>query len=103
MHLPHAELAFLAACHSAAAESGSEEVLHLAAAVQFCGFQSVIGTLWEMEDGDGPELAKGFYQSLLTLKEGSRGSARALNDAIKRMREEGMTLGRWATFVHIGA
>ncbi|KAJ2914498.1 hypothetical protein MD484_g5907, partial [Candolleomyces efflorescens] len=61
------QIAFIAACHSAASEDGSsaDEVITLAAAFQARGFQSVIGTLWEMADVDGPSLANDFYQNLL--------------------------------------
>ncbi|KAH9024162.1 CHAT domain-containing protein [Lactarius pseudohatsudake] len=54
-HLPTAEFAFLSACHTAEATEGSvtDEVLHLVAAVQFCGFRSVVGTMWAMADMDG--------------------------------------------------
>jgi CHAT domain-containing protein len=45
--LPDAEFAFLSACHTAELtdESTADEVLHLATAMQFCGFRSVIGTM----------------------------------------------------------
>ena len=45
--LPTAEFAFLSACHMADATEGSiiDEGLHLAAAVQYCGFRSVVGTM----------------------------------------------------------
>jgi CHAT domain-containing protein len=48
--LPNAELAFLSACHSAAIDTRGtpDESIHIAAALQFCGFRSAIGTL-----GDG--------------------------------------------------
>jgi CHAT domain-containing protein len=44
--LPAAEFAFWSACHTAELTEGSsaEEGLHLAAAVQYCGFKSVVGT-----------------------------------------------------------
>jgi len=47
--LPDAEFAFLSACHTAEStdESIADEVLHLAAAMQFCGFRSVVGTMWQ--------------------------------------------------------
>jgi hypothetical protein len=62
--LPDAELAFLSACHSAAINihDTPNETIHLAAALQFCGFRSVVGTLWAMEDIDGPDVAEGFYR-----------------------------------------
>ena len=45
--LPDAELAFLSACHTAAGDvvGTPDEVVHLAAALQFCGFRSVVGTM----------------------------------------------------------
>ncbi|KAH8995835.1 CHAT domain-containing protein [Lactarius hatsudake] len=57
--LPTAEFAFLSACHTAEVTKGSviDEGLHLAAAVQYCGFRSVIGTMWAMVDEDGRDLA----------------------------------------------
>ncbi|KAH9007867.1 hypothetical protein EDB84DRAFT_1247689, partial [Lactarius hengduanensis] len=53
--LPTAEFAFLSACHTAEVTEGSvvDEGLHLAAAVQCCGFRSVVGTMWAMVNEDG--------------------------------------------------
>jgi len=54
--LPTAEFAFLSACHTAELtdESIANEGLHLVAAVQFCGFRSVVGVasqrLWGCSD-----------------------------------------------------
>ncbi|KAG2364141.1 CHAT domain-containing protein [Suillus spraguei] len=49
--VPHAEFAFLSACHTAVGdEETPDEVIHLAAGLQFSGFKSVIGTLWEVND-----------------------------------------------------
>jgi hypothetical protein len=66
--LPNAEFAFLAACHTAEMtdESPADEVLHLAAAMQYCGFRSVVGTMWAMADMDGQDLAGNFYKSLFS-------------------------------------
>ena len=70
-HLPTAEFAFLSACHTAELTEGSaaDEGLHLAAAVQYCGFRSVVGTMWAMANQDGPDVAKYFYQSMFPKKE----------------------------------
>jgi CHAT domain-containing protein len=61
--LPNAEFAFLATCHTAAGDPGTpDETIHLAAAFQFCGFQSVVGTLWATADKAGPIISKEFYK-----------------------------------------
>ena len=108
-HLPNAEFAFLSACHTAEATEGSvvDEGLHLAAAVQYCGFRSVVGTMWAMVDEDGRDLARHFYKALFS---GPRGipyherSAKALRFAVKRLRRKReITLERWVNFVHYGA
>jgi tetratricopeptide (TPR) repeat protein/CHAT domain-containing protein len=105
--LPNAELAFLSACHSAAGDPGTpDETIHLAAALQFCGFRSVVGTMWAMEDRDGPTISKEFYQCMIHIGGGEmdfRDSAKALNVAIRAMRRNGVPLERWIMFVHIGA
>ncbi|KAF9063099.1 CHAT domain-containing protein [Rhodocollybia butyracea] len=111
LNLPNATFAFLSACHTAeqSPDSIHDEVIHLAAAMQFCGFRSVVGTMWEMADVDGPEMAKDFYSYLFSDENLSRcnevgAQARALSDAVRKMRErKGVTLERWVNFVHIGA
>jgi CHAT domain-containing protein len=59
----NAELAFLSACNSARGDPHGthDEGLHLAAAMQYRGFRSVVGTLWPMADDDGPDVARDFY------------------------------------------
>jgi len=109
--LPDAEFAFLSACHTAELtdESIADEVLHLAAAMQFCGFRSVVGTMWAMADTDGRDLARDFYQSVFSYDGRQRTryherTAEALRDAVKNLRKKGgMTLERWVNFVHYGA
>ncbi len=82
--LPNAELAFLSVC----------------------GFRSVVGTLWEMDDRDGPIVSKEFYKYMFRNpgnKADFRDSAEALNMAIRALRKNGVPLERWILFVHIGA
>ena len=109
-HLPTAEFAFLSACHTAEMTEGSimDEGLHLAAAVQYCGFRSVVGTMWAMSDQDGQDLAKSFYKGLFANSRGTtpyyKKSAKALQIAVKKLRKKrGITLERWVNFVHYGA
>jgi len=108
--LPDAEFAFLSACHTAelTKESISDEVLHLAAAMQFCGFRSVVGTMWAMADIDGPDLARDFYSSVFSDRtQGARHyerTAEALRAAVVKLRRKrGMTVERWVNYVHYGA
>jgi len=107
---PNAEFAFLSACHTAelTEESIADEVLHLAAAVQFCGFRSVVGTMWAMADIDGRVLVRRFYHSVFS-EEGQgvcyyERTAEALRDAVLSLRRKGgITMERWVNFVHYGA
>ncbi|KAH9019072.1 CHAT domain-containing protein [Lactarius pseudohatsudake] len=108
--LPDAEFAFLSCCHTAeiTEESVADEALHLTAAMQYCGFRSVVGTMWEMADTDGRDLAKSFYKSLFSDRETNvpycERSARALRDATRKLRRKrGISLERWVNFVHYGA
>ena len=111
-HLPTAEFAFLSACHTAELTEGSmvDEGLHLAAAMQYCGFRSVVGTMWAMVDEDGQELAEHFYKALFSTARREEGipyherSAKALRFAVKKLRRKRyITLERWVNFVHYGA
>jgi hypothetical protein len=107
--LPDAEFAFLSCCHAAeiTKESVVDEALHLTAAMQYCGFRSVVGTMWEMADTDGRDLAKNFYKSLFSNQDSSvpyyERSAGALRDAVQKLRcKRGVRLERWVNFVHYG-
>ncbi|KAF8259677.1 CHAT domain-containing protein [Lactarius quietus] len=111
-HLPTAGFAFLSACHTAEVTEGSimDEALHLAAAVQYCGFRSVVGTMWAMVDEDGRDLAENFYKALFSNSRRDQGipyherSAKALQFAVKKLRRKRwITLERWVNFVHYGA
>ncbi len=108
--LPDAEFAFLSCCHAAeiTEESIADEALHLTAAMQYCGFRSVVGTMWEMADTDGRDLAKTFYKSLFSSEEPGvpyyERTAEALRDATRKLREKrGISLERWVNFVHYGS
>ena len=108
--LPEAEFAFLSCCHAAeiTPKSVSDEALHLTAAMQYCGFRSVVGTMWAMADTDGRDLAKYFYKSLFSNQNPNvpyyERSAEALRNATQKLRgKRGISLERWVNFVHYGA
>ena len=111
-NVPTAEFAFLSACHTAEVTEGSlmDEGLHLAAAVQYSGFRSVVGTMWAMVDEDGRDLAEYFYKALFSNSRREQGtpyherSAKALRFAVKKLRRKrNIALERWVNFVHYGA
>ena len=117
--LPSAEFAFLSACHTA--EQGPsyapDEALHLAAAMQFFGFKSVVGTMLQLLDRDGPFLSGKVYAYLkYDVAKGEVGfkkPAAAVRAAALKTRErvnEEVTgdpantmTERWVNLVHIGA
>lgn len=108
---PSAEFAFLSASHAAELTDSShpDEALHLTAAMQHCGFRSVVGTMWAMADMDGRDLCRRFYK-LMFEEKGQEGvhyherAAKALRDAVQKLRKKkGVTVDCWVTYVHYGA
>src|SRR5690242_8115614 len=72
--LQHLELAFLSACQTRASsgdEKLSEEAVHLAAGVSTAGYRGVVATMWSISDRYAPEIAQGFYQTMIGLGLGS--------------------------------
>jgi CHAT domain-containing protein len=50
LDLPQAVLAFLSACQTAKGDrEAPDQAVHLAASMLFCGFRSVVGTMWCVE------------------------------------------------------
>jgi hypothetical protein len=114
-----AEFAFLSASHTAELidENIPDEAIHLASAMQHCGFRSVVGTMWGMADDDGKVVCKRFYKRIFAGDGKRKGkgqgneetpyherTAGALRDAVQKLRKKrGMTVDRWVTFVHYGA
>ncbi|KAJ7460582.1 CHAT domain-containing protein [Mycena latifolia] len=106
--LPRADFAFLSACSTATGDAVTpDEVIHLAAALQFAGFRSVVGTLWAMADVDGPFVAREFYGHMFREGAGNadfRDAAVALHGAMRALRKkEPQSVGRWINFIHVGA
>ncbi|KAG1730520.1 CHAT domain-containing protein [Suillus paluster] len=101
---PQAEFAFLSACHTAVGdEETPDEVIHLAAGMQFSGFKSVIGTLWAVDDAVVKHVVEAFYENLFK-KEGVVDCTRAASspnfatDAVKTK----IPLEQKIVFIHIG-
>ncbi|KAG2092405.1 CHAT domain-containing protein [Suillus cothurnatus] len=106
--IPHAEFAFLSACHTAVGdEETPDEVIHLAAGLQFSGFKSVIGMLWEVNDAVAKHVVEAFYKYMfMDLKDGKgvvmdcSKAAWALNCATHAVKMK-VPLEQRMVFIHI--
>ncbi|KAG1722815.1 CHAT domain-containing protein [Suillus lakei] len=105
--IPHAEFAFLSACHTAVGDKETpDEVIHLAAGLQFSGFKSVVGTLWEVDDAVAKHVVEAFYKNMFRdLKDGGvmdcTKAAWALNRATHAVKTK-VPLEQRMVFIHIG-
>jgi CHAT domain-containing protein len=115
--------AFLSACETAKGDAEQpDQVMHLAAAMLFAGFKSVVATMWSvhlskcavimnltqicrsMNDADGPLLAEWFYEELMSNKIIDADTvAYALDGAVQQLRAKEPSPKRWAQFIHLGA
>lgn len=104
--LGHAELAVLSACHSAKVNPHlPDESLHIATGFMFCGFRSVVGTMWAMADEIGPVFADKFYERMLPKGERpKRGTfaAKAVKHAVASLTKEERPLIQRINFIHVG-
>ncbi|KDR79005.1 hypothetical protein GALMADRAFT_94251 [Galerina marginata CBS 339.88] len=103
--IPRAEFVFLSACETAMGDTDmANESLHLAGGMIFAGFKAAIGTLWSINDLDGPVVAQAVYSYL--FKNGQEpevtDTAEALHLAVNILREKGVPPHRWVPFIHIG-
>jgi CHAT domain-containing protein len=103
--MPDAFFAFLSACETAkGSKEQPDQAVHLAAAMLFAGFKSIIGTMWWMGDSDGPAVAAHVYGELFSGdKLDPQVIPYALDEVIQTLRRNGVSAHRWATFIHIGA
>ncbi|KAG1726901.1 CHAT domain-containing protein [Suillus occidentalis] len=104
--IPHAEFAFLSACHTAVGDKETpDEVVHLAAGLQFAGFKSVVGTLWEVDDSVAKHVVEAFYKYMFHPKEAGvmdcTKAAWALNCATHSVKTK-VPLEQRMVFIHIG-
>ena len=99
----NSEFAFLSACHTAKGDASTpDEVLHLAAGMQFAGFNGVIGTLWKVDDAVTHQVVTRFYKEMFKHSNiDFENAAAALNTAIIETADE-VSLEKRIVFVHIG-
>ncbi|KAG2150245.1 TPR-like protein [Suillus bovinus] len=105
MDLSQHHFAFLSACETAVGDfSTPDEVIHLAAGLQFAGVRSVVGTLWKVNDDTVQRLVKAFYERF--CKGGTmnpKRAAQALHGAVQSLASDvNIPLAQRIVFVHIG-
>ena len=100
--LKNPEFAYLSACQTTVGDEESpDEVIHLASAMQFAGFRSVIGTMWAVNDGLASDIASTFYEHMVD-ESGHLDHTRAafaLNETMKSIR----SLDQATLYIHLGA
>ncbi|KAG1728417.1 CHAT domain-containing protein [Suillus lakei] len=105
--IPHAKFTFLLVCHTAVGDKEMpDEVIHLAAGLQFLGFKSVVGMLWEVDDAVAKHVVEAFYNNMFRdLKDGGvmdcTKVAWALNRATHTVKTK-VLLEQRMVFIHIG-
>jgi CHAT domain-containing protein len=105
MDLSRHQFAFLSACETAVGvPTTPDEVIHLAAGLQFAGVKSVIGTLWKVNDWTVQRLVEAFYKNLCgngTMN--PKRAARALHQAVYSLaHDKDIPLDQRIVFMHIG-
>ncbi|KAJ7213617.1 CHAT domain-containing protein [Mycena pura] len=105
MPLSNAEFVFLAACQTAMGDAElMNESFHLGGGFIAAGFQGMIGTMWSMCDTDGPVIAEEVYAHIFSSGKRAqpRDAAKALQLAVRKLRDNGATYERWVPFIHMG-
>ncbi|EIN12315.1 hypothetical protein PUNSTDRAFT_130576 [Punctularia strigosozonata HHB-11173 SS5] len=106
LHADDGLLAYLSACGTARGDPGQpNQTIHLATAALLAGFKSVVATMWDMDDGDGPVVAGAFYRALFrdgTVELDLDAVPYALDEAVRMLRGAGVSPMRYAPYIHFG-
>ncbi|KAJ7851732.1 CHAT domain-containing protein, partial [Mycena leptocephala] len=106
MNLSNAQFVFLAACQTAKGDAQLvNESFHLGGGFIAAGFRGAIGTMWSMQDEDGPIVAEIVYSHL--FRKGQQqpqvtDAAEALHLAVKELKRRRVPYQRWVPFIHMG-
>ncbi|KIJ13156.1 hypothetical protein PAXINDRAFT_81761 [Paxillus involutus ATCC 200175] len=98
------EFVYLSACQTAVGDIKTpDEMIHLAAGLQFGGVKSVIGTQWSVHDGVAFLLASEFYKEFCADGDmDCTRAARALHRGLQSLKKQGIPLRALIMFIHIG-
>ena len=97
LHL-NASLVTLSACNTGVGPVGQAGVANLVGAFVEAGAQSVVSTLWELEDHSSSRLMRAFYDRLARHEE----KAEALRHAQMTIQSVGYPPYYWASFELVG-
>jgi CHAT domain-containing protein len=103
--LSNAQVVFLAACQTAMGDAELvNESFHLGGGYIAAGFRGAIGTMWSMNDEDGPIVAEIVYSHLFRGGRQPQASeaAEALQLAVKHLKDMKIPYERWIPFIHMG-
>ncbi|KAG8215519.1 hypothetical protein J3R82DRAFT_9167 [Butyriboletus roseoflavus] len=102
--LENAQFAYISACHTTIGDEESpDEAIHLALAMQFAGFRSVIGTMWAVDDAQTDKVTSMFYDNIVDER-GRPDYARAalaLNKTMKNLVD--IPFDQCILYIHLGA
>ena len=102
-NLKSPEFAYLSACHTSVGDRESpDEVIHLASAMQFVGFRSVIGTMWAVDDAETNKITSVFYKHMID-ESGCLDYTRAALALRKTMVSVDIPMDQRILYVHLGA
>ncbi|KAF8429868.1 CHAT domain-containing protein [Boletus edulis BED1] len=97
------QFAYLSACHTTVGDEDSpDEVIHLASAMQFAGFRSVIGTMWAVDDAETDKITSTFYKHMVD-ESGCLDHTRAAFALNKTMKSVRIPLDQRILYIHLGA
>ncbi|KAI9567585.1 CHAT domain-containing protein [Boletus coccyginus] len=101
--LKNPEFAYLSACHTTVGDEESpDEVIHLASAMQFAGFHSVIGTMWAVDDGETNKITSTFYKHMVD-ESGRLDHTRAVFALNRTMNSVRVPFDQRILYIHLGA
>ena len=101
--LKNPQFAYLSACHTTVGDEESpDEAIHLASAMQFVGFRSVIGTMWAVEDVETNKITSTFYKHMVD-ESGRLDHTRAAFALNKTMKSVDIPLDQRILYIHLGA
>ena len=101
--LKNPEFAYLSACHTTVGDEDSpDEAIHLASAMQFIGFRSVIGTMWAVDDGETNKITSTFYKHMVD-ESGRLDHTRAAFALNKTMKSVDIPFDQRILYIHLGA